>query len=117
MESLQLLTLEDTFWIDRHAATMLIIHPHFSVPKGGWQSRTGTVAVIRPDGERIDAAAVISMTHFNIPEPSVPTDKRWRVCMWLTNRTKEEVPFGSKILVSQEVQDALLHLPTRHRCP
>jgi len=117
MERLQLLTVEDTFWIEGNAVPMLIIHPNFSVPRGGWQSRTETVVVMRPDGQMIDATAVISMTHFNIPEPSVPIDKRWRVCMRLTNRTKEEVPIGSRILVSQELRDALLPPSTRRRSP
>jgi hypothetical protein len=48
------------------------------------------------------------MTHLNIPDPSVSIDKRWRLTVWLTDRTKEDVPVGSRILVSQEVRDAML---------
>jgi hypothetical protein len=48
------------------------------------------------------------MTHLNIRDPDVPIEERWRVTMWLTDRSAEDVPVGSKILVSREVRDAIL---------
>jgi len=111
MEVFELVTVEDTFWIDRNGVKMLIIHPNFSVPKEGWQSRTETVVVIRPDGQEFEATAQMELTHFNIRDPRVSIDKRWRVTLWLTNFTKDDVPIGSKVLVSQQLRDALLTRP------
>lgn len=111
MERFELVTVEDTFWIDRNAVRMLIIHPDFSVPKEGWHSRTETVVVRRPDGQEFEATAQIELTHFNIRDPHVSIDKRWRVTMWLTNATKDKVPIGSKVLGSQQLRNALLTSP------
>ena len=91
---------------------MLIISPGFPVPwdsKGhGWKNRTEDVGIVRPDGSELEATAQINMIHLNIPDPSVPLEARWKITMWLTDRMSEEVPVGSRILVSQEVRDALL---------
>lgn len=108
MERCGLLIVEDTFCIDRNTVRMLILHPNFSVPKGGWQGRTETVVVRRPDGQEFEATAQLELTHFNICDPHVSIDKRWRVTMCLTNTTKDDVPLGSKVLVSQQLRDALL---------
>ena len=108
MERFELVTVEDTFWIDRNAVKMLIIHPNFSVPQGVWQSRTEAVVVRRPDGQEFEATAHLELTHFNIRAPHVSIDKRWRVTMWLANTTKDDVPIGSKVLVSQQLRDALV---------
>jgi len=111
MERFELLTVEHTFWLKNPGVQMLIIHPDFPTPKGwkerGWSKRTETVLVRRPDGSEIEASAEINMTHLNIRGPA-PIEEVWRVTMWLTDRTAEEVPDGSKILVSREVRDAIL---------
>ncbi len=114
MERFELVTVEYTFWIDRNAVRMLIIHPDFYF-KGGWQSRTETVVVRRPDGREFEATAQMELTHVNIRDPHVSMDKRWRVTMWLTNATKDDVPVGSKVLVSQQLRDALLTPPLSAR--
>ena len=111
MERCELLVVEDTFWIDRNAVGMLIIQPNFSVPKRGWQGCTETVVVRRPDGQEFEATAQLELTHFNIRDPQVSLDQRWKVTMWLTNTTKDGVPIGSKVLVSQQLRDALLTPP------
>lgn len=112
MPVVELLTVTDTFWINQNGTQMLILHPNFSVPDGwsqqGWSKRTESVVVARPDGQHIQATAQISMTHLNIPDPAVPIDERWRITVWLTDRTKDEVPVGSQVLVLQEVRDAIL---------
>jgi len=104
MELVEALTVEGTYLI---APNTLVIRPCFSVPEGGWAKRTEKILVVRPDGEKFDATAEIATTHLNIPDPTVPIEKRWRVTIWLTDRTEDEVPVGSKILASPEVRDAL----------
>ena len=108
MERVELLTVEHTYQI---RPDMLLISPAMPVPwdsKGhGWRDRTEQVGVVRPDGRELEATAQINMTYLNIPDPSVPPEARWIVRMWLTDRTSEDVPVGSRVLVSQEVRDAL----------
>jgi hypothetical protein len=111
MERVELLTVERTSWLKQSGVQMLIILPEFPTPRGwkerGWIRRTETVLVERPDGSQVEASAQINMTHRSIRGPA-PIEERWRVTMWLTDRTAEEVPDGSRILVSREVRDAIL---------
>ncbi len=111
MERVELFTIKDTFWLSGNGVQMLILAPDFSVPKGweqrGWNERRESIIIVRPDGQEIEATAQINMTHYNIRDPKAPLDKRWRITISLMDRTKDEVPVGSKILVSQQVRDAL----------
>ena len=108
MERVELLTVEETFWLGRSGAMMLVLHPDFSVPKGGWKSIKEKVVIVRPNGCEIEATAEITLQHFNIKDPTVPIDKRWRVGLYLTDAKEEDAPIGSKILVSRGVRDAIL---------
>jgi len=114
MDKVELLTVEHTFWLRRDRIQMLILSPDFPVPNGwrerGWNARTEAVTVLPPDGTELAATAQINMTHLNIPDPDF-TGSRWRITVWLTDRTKQEVPVGSKILVSPEVRNAVLGTP------
>lgn len=111
MEYVELLTVERTSWLKKAGVQMLIIDPAFSLPGSwkecGWIRRTESVLVVRPNGSEIAATAVISMTRFGIRR-LVPVEGRWRITMWLTDRTPQEVPKGSKVLVSSEVRTAIL---------
>ena len=110
MERVELLTVEGT-WELRPKAQMLIIYPRIRAPrdwgKRGWGERTEPVIVIRPDGSEIEATAQLNTTVTSSRE-IVPIEERMWVTMWLTDRTAEEVPDGSRILVSREVRDAIL---------
>jgi len=112
MERVALLTVESTSWLNRNTVRMLIIRPAFAVPKGwkerGWTQRTEMVSVVTPDGREIEATAQINMTHLSFRGSLVPAGAGWRITIWLIDRTPEEPPNGSKILVSQEVRDAIL---------
>jgi len=112
MKQLQLLTVERTFFISRPGVQMLVLAPHFTMPKNwkerGWSERREQVTVIRPDGSSLPATAQINMTHLNIRDPKVPIEARWPITVWLTDRTEDEVPVGSKIMVDPEVRAAIL---------
>ena len=99
-----LLTVEDCFLIEGRGVVIL---PDFPVPTG-WKNRTETVVVIKPDGQRYEAMAEFSMSHFRLLDPEAPIDKRWRVIVLLPGQKKEDLPAGSQILVLPEVRDALL---------
>lgn len=91
---------------------MLVLSPHFRMPKSwskrGWAERQEQVTVIRPDGSSLMATAQINVTHLNIQGPDVPIEARWPITVWLTDRTEDEVPVGSKIMVPPEVRAAIL---------
>jgi len=107
MKRVELIIVKDTFWLIQSGVQMLTLHPDFAVPTGGWKKVTEKVMIVRPDGCNIEATAEITMQHFNIRDPNVSIDKRWRVGLYLTDAKKDDVPIGSKILVSQEIKDAL----------
>src|SRR5690348_14525417 len=106
----ELLTVEDTFLLGQGPAQILILLPDFPVPKAGWSARTEPVIISRPDGTTLEATAEINLEHFNIRDPNAPLDRRWRITIALRGRTKEDVPIGSKILISEVTRRAVLGL-------
>ncbi|UUO04316.1 hypothetical protein M4951_13025 [Blastopirellula sp. J2-11] len=105
MNKSELLTVDDVFMIDRLG---LIVAPDFSVPNHDWKPSKETVTIQRPDGTEFEAVAQFNHSHFNIPDPSVPLDRRWRVTISILNIAKEEVPIGSKLFVCNELANQLL---------
>ena len=104
MKLTELLTVEAAFQIARLG---LVLLPDFPI-KDDWEDRTEAVTVIKPDGEECDATAKFSLIHFNISDSKVSIDKRWRIVVSLLNLHKEDVPIGSKLLISKEAAQALL---------
>ena len=108
MKRVELLTVEGASKLGH----LLIVRPDFSMPQGwekhGWTERTESVLVVKPDGQQVDATAQIGMTHLNIRDPDAPIDMRWRLKLFFTNMSQENLPVGSKILVSEEIRDAIL---------
>jgi hypothetical protein len=111
MERVPLITVERTFCLrsgTHPERCVLILHPDISVPPGGWKERTETVVILSPDGREHEAPAQISLSHFNIRDPHASIDRRWRVTISFQGITSDDVPNGSKILLSHETRDALL---------
>jgi hypothetical protein len=112
MERAELLTVEHRFWINKPGVSMLVLSPSFHMPQdwktNGWSERREPVVVVRPDGSEIGATAQINMTHLSIRGPLKNPRDCWRITVWLTDRTEEDVPVGSKILASPNIRDALL---------
>jgi hypothetical protein len=104
MNRVELLTVQDSFQMSGGG---VVVIPDFSVPDG-WRNRSESVIVATPDGQQYEAAAEFSMSHFKIPDPRVSIDRRWRIVVLLTNRTKDQIPVGSRVLVSPEIRDAIL---------
>ena len=103
-DRLELLTIEDRIQIGSRGVYLI---PDFSVPKALWKDWTEKVTIISPGGVAFEATADFGLSHFNIPDPKVPLDARWRVVVVITDRKKEEMPVGSKVLASPEVIRAL----------
>ncbi len=104
MGFVELLTVEDCFTIQGRG---VVVFPDFFVPVG-WKDRTDTIVVIRPDGHRYDATARFSVSRFQLLDPNAQIDKKWRVVVLLLKGRQEEVPVGSKLLVSQDVRNAII---------
>jgi hypothetical protein len=99
MDLVELLTVADRFQL----SSGLVVVPDFSLPRG-WKARSETVEIITPDGENRKTCACLMATHFNIPDPTVPADRRWRLVVSLPTMTKEEVPIGTKIMVAKSLK-------------
>ena len=113
MERVPLITVEKTFCLrsdSQPERCLLVIDPRLRVPPDDWKERTETVSVLRPDGRQFEAAAQISLSHLNIKMEArdLSMDQRWKVTIVFQGLTSEDVPDGSKILVSHETRDALL---------
>jgi hypothetical protein len=112
MQHLELMTVERTLFLSRPGLQMLVLTPCLKVFMGRSApelvQRQERVTVIRPDGSRIAATAQINTIHVNIADPHAPIEDRWPIRVWLTDRTEEEVPVGSKILVDPAVRAAIL---------
>ena len=104
MNRVELLTVEDCFLIEGRG---VVVIPDFSVPPG-WRDRTDTVTVTKPDGQQYEAMAQFSMSLYRFLDRKADIDKVYRVVALLRDRKKEDLPVGSKILVSPEVRDAML---------
>ena len=95
-----LMTIEDLFQIEHLG---LVVVPDFSVPDGKWSDQTHMVTIEPPSGERFDTEAVFGLSHFNIRDPEVSIDRRWRVTVRMPEMLKEQIPIGSKVFTSAEI--------------
>ena len=107
MTHVELLTITDRFQI----GGSVILRPDFSVPGGRWSARTESVRIVTPDGQDFETPATFSLSHFNISDPTVSIDQRWRVTIMLPDKLSSDVPVGSKLFVSHEIRDELLPKP------
>jgi hypothetical protein len=105
MKRVELLTIADRFQI---SGVGVFLRPDFSAPSGRWSARTETVRIVKPDGQDFETSARFELSHFNISDPTVSIDLRWRVTIMLPDTSSEDVPVGSKLFVSQEIRDELL---------
>lgn len=105
MNPFELLTIEERFSIDQLG---LVVIPDFSVPRNNWKPSIENVTIRRPDGSDLAAIAQFNHSHFNIPDPTVSADRRWRVTICILNILKEDVPIGSRLLVRKELAIQLL---------
>jgi hypothetical protein len=102
----ELLTVQERF---QHNGIGLTLVPDFPLPPGRWKDFSGEIVVIHPDGREFTAEGHFNMWHFEFRDPKVSLDKRWRIVLTLSEVLKDDVPLGSKIMVSKEIADAVLH--------
>jgi hypothetical protein len=105
MKMVELLRVQDRFVV---SSVGLIVVPDFSVPPGRWSDLVADVTVVRPDQTSATVSGCFGRWHFNIPDPSVPLDSRWRVVLSMRGVAKEDVPVGSVVFVPEEVANAVV---------
>ena len=103
MGRIELLTVEERYYIQERG---LILVPDFPVPND-WQNFEDVSLIVRPDGEQFEAVAQFNMAHFNIRNPQVTIEQRWRIVVMLLSTDQDQVPIGSKLLVRPEVRDTI----------
>lgn len=100
----ELLTVQEHFDITGRG---LVLLPDFDVSKG-WENRSEPVLVVTPDGREHEFAARFELIHFNIRDPNVGANRRWRVSVSLPSASKASVPVGSKLFCESELNAALV---------
>lgn len=110
-KAVELLTIQDHFDMTGRG---LILLPDFDVP-AGWCARSDTVLVITPAGEQREFLAHFSLVHFNISDPKVDCQTRWRVSVSLPTASKHTVPIGSKVLCESQLKAVLTSASQRPR--
>jgi hypothetical protein len=100
----ELLAIDDRFQLGGIGLTIV---PDFPVPKG-WRNLEEQILIITPDGGQFETLARFNTAHFNIRDPEASPDRRWRILVSLPAARKEQVPIGSRLLVSRAVRNAVL---------
>ncbi|HEY7184547.1 MAG TPA: hypothetical protein VIC84_24125 [Blastocatellia bacterium] len=67
----------------------------------------GQVLVITPNGEQKEFQANFQIWHFNFRDPGVDISRRWRIVVSLPSALKEDVPVGSRVLVTPDIKQAI----------
>lgn len=100
----ELLQVDDCYTL---AGRGMLLVPDFPAPEG-WKNCTESIRVVVPGGGEFDTTAEFMITHFNIADPAVTSDRRWRVVVRAPDLSKEQIIPGSLILVSSTLRDRLL---------
>ena len=81
----------------------LTVAPDFSIPENGkWNDYHTEVKVITPNGHESIHKVHIGSWHFNIRDPEVSIDKRWRIILSFPESNKEQIPIGSEIYATKQ---------------
>ena len=106
MDKVALMEVEDTFLIE---SIGLMLAPSFDLPQEGkWVNINETVTIQTPEGKNLSAEALFSVAHLNIKDPSISVTKRWPILVSLKGVSKDCVPIGSTIYVTQSTKQSVV---------
>jgi hypothetical protein len=97
-----LLEVTDTF--DMPSVGGLVLHPSPEMPRGGFTARHCDATLQLPDGTTYDRVLRLTPTHFKL----LSGGNKWSVVVSLDGARKEEVPVGTRVLVSEELASELV---------
>jgi len=112
MDQAELLVVSDSFKISGQG---LVIVPDFSSTASGWRGGGEVATIQRPDGSSLVSRLNLYTAHFNIPDRSAPLESRWRIVPTFPDLQKDDVPIGSRVLVSKAVVEAIRGRETNDR--
>jgi len=95
--------VQERFALKRHGLTLV---PDFPA-HDKWNNFDTQVLVITPNGEQKEFQAKFQIWHFNFRGPAVDISRCWRIVVSLPNASKEDVPVGSRVLVTHDIKQAL----------
>ena len=104
MDQAELLIVSDSFQITGQG---LVVVPDFTSTASEWHGGGEMATIERPDGSSLVSRLTLYTTHFNIPDPTTPSERRWRIVPTFPDLHKEDVPIGSRVLVSKAVVEAI----------
>lgn len=114
MPLVELFTVEDAILLGGNKGPgMLMLQPTFPKPQG-WRHSVHTpepVLIIRPNGQQTHATAHIGLSYpqqYSGRNPVVSVDRELRITIWFSDLSEYDVPVGSKIMISQELRDAIV---------
>lgn len=116
MPLVELFTVEDAILLGGHKTSgMLMLQPTFPKPQD-WRHSVHTpvpVLIVRPDGQQVHASARIGLSypHTYSRKPVVSADRELRITVWFSDLSEKDVPVGSRIMISEEIRDAILSNP------
>lgn len=85
----------------------LVIVPDFDLPSG-WKNIKTIIRLETPNGMSKKCQGNFIMTHFNIADPNISIQKRWRVVLSLPKAKKTDINIGSKIFVNRFIYDKIV---------
>jgi hypothetical protein len=104
MDQAELLVVSDSFQVSGQG---LVVVPDFASTASEWRGGSENATIERPDGSSLVSRLNLYIAHFNIPDPAVPLENRWRIVPTFPDLGKDDVPVGSRVLVSKAVADAI----------
>lgn len=104
MDQAELLVVADSFQISGQG---LVVVPDFASSTSKWRGGSETATIEKPDGTSVLARLNLYVAHFNIPDPAASLENRWRIVPTFPDLGREDVPIGSRILVSKTVVKAI----------
>ena len=104
MDQAELLIVSDSFQITGQG---LVVVPDFTSTTSEWHGGGEMATIERPDGSSLVSRLTLYTTHFNIPDPTTPSERRWRIVPTFRDLHKEDVPIGSRVLVSKAVVETI----------
>jgi hypothetical protein len=85
----------------------LELWPLLDLPKvSGFKPFTGNIEVLQPDGNKRKYSAQFSLKHFSL----INRMGQWKIVILLPKLSKNDVPDGSEIIVSEDIASRLMHI-------
>jgi hypothetical protein len=104
MDSVELLVVTECFEFEHDG---VVVKPDFPCPEGNWEARVLDVEIVRPNGSRRQTSARIAVWHFEFSDPTISSDRRWRLMVSFPGMMKSDLPIGTRVIVPRALKAAM----------